>query len=83
MANVSFMAHGIKLWVEYYIDSSDIEVLTAITLDKDETDIEPLVGSDVVEWAYQAIQQDIWDTREYKKECVQEMRRYDDQQGWV
>ena len=29
------------------------------------------------------IQQDIWDTREYKKECVQEMRRYDDQQGWV
>ena len=74
MANVSFMAHGIRLWAEYYIDSSDIEVLTAITLDKDSTDIEPLVGSDVVELAYEAIQQDIWEAMEYRRECQQEMR---------
>ena len=83
MANVSFMAHGIRLWAEYNAsDYDDIELL-AITLDKDSTNIEPLLGSDVIELAYSAIDIDLVEIEAYRRECQQEMRRYDDQQGWV
>ena len=79
MANVSFMAHGIRLWVEYKAhDYDDIELLS-ITLDKSDTDIEPLIGSDVIELAYQACELDIAEIREYQKECTREMRYYDEQ----
>lgn len=77
MAFVSFMAHGIKLWAEYNTRFDDPE-LESITLDKDSTNIEPLIGSDVIELAYSAIDLDIAEIEEYKKEQQLEMRRYSD-----
>lgn len=74
MANVSFMAHGIKLWAEYTAsDYDDIELL-AITLDRDSTNIEPLIGNDVTELAYTAIDIDLAEIDAYRRECQQEMR---------
>ena len=73
MANVSFMAHGIRLWVEYKAhDYDDIELLS-ITLDKSETDIEPLLGSDVIELAYKACEIDIIELEEYRKQAAEEI----------
>ena len=75
MANVSFMAHGIKLWAEYKDHGDhDIELLSIMT-DKSTVDIEPLLGSDIIELAYSAIDIDIAEIVEYKKESVQEMRQ--------
>ena len=70
MANVSFMAHGIKLWAEYkdhgeYGDHG-IELLSIMT-DKSDVDIEPLLGVDIIDLAYTAIDHDIAEILEYKK----------------
>ncbi len=73
MAFVSFMAHGIKLWAEYNHRFDDPELI-ALTLDKDGTDIEPLVGSDIIEKAYNAIDLDISEIEAYKREQQLEMR---------
>ena len=79
MANVSFMAHGIKLWAEYnYHGGHDVELLSIMT-DKSTVDIEPLLGSDIIELAYSAIDIDIAEIDEYNKEAAAEMRYYDDQ----
>jgi hypothetical protein len=79
MAFVSFMAHGIKLWAEYSHRFDDPE-LVGLTLDKDSTNIEPLVGSDIIELAYSAIDLDIAEVEEYKRECMAEMR-YEQRMG--
>lgn len=77
MPHINFKAHGIALWVEYRTHSQydDEPELIAITLDSDPegVDIEPLVGSDIVEMAYAAINQDIIDLREYQRENAREM----------
>ena len=73
MAFVSFMAHGIKIWAEYNHRFDEPE-LEGLTLYKDDTNIEPLVGSDIIELAYSAIDLDIAEIEEYQRECMAEMR---------
>lgn len=78
MPYINFKAHGITLWAEYS-NFNDEPELVSLSLDKDSTNIEPLVGSDIIELAYTAIEQDIIDLREYKRESDREMRYYDEQ----
>ena len=78
MANVSFMAHGIKLWANYVAhDYDDIE-LRHIMVDGCNTDIEPLLGSDVIELAYKACEIDMAELEEYRKEAAEEIRYCED-----
>lgn len=78
MPYINFKAHGITLWAEYTNRYDEPELL-AITLDDSDVDIEPLVGSDIIELAYSAIEQDIRDIDEYRRQSVLEMRYYDEQ----
>ena len=79
MANVFFMAHGIKLWADY-TDHGDNDIeIKYIMIDGCNTDIEPLIGSDVIELAYQACEVDVAEITEYLRECTREMRYYDEQ----
>jgi hypothetical protein len=82
MPYVSFMAHGIKLWAEYSNRFDDPELI-AISLDKDSTNIEPLIGSDVTELAYSAIDLDLIEIEAYKRECQQEARFEQQSRHWV
>lgn len=79
MANVSFMAHGIKLWVNYVEHSYDDIEVKHIMVDGCNTDIEPLLDSTVIDLAYEACAIDIAEIDEYNKETAAEMRYYDDQ----
>lgn len=80
MPYINFKAHGITLWAEYrHISNYDEPELVALSLDKDSTNIEPLCGSDIIELAYKAIELDIADIEEYRRESIREMRYYDEQ----
>lgn len=78
MPMINFKAHGITLWADYTAYRDEPELL-AITLDDSDVDIEPLVGSDIIEMAYAAIEQAIRDIDEHRRQSVQEMRYYDEQ----
>lgn len=78
MANVSFMAHGIKLWANYVANDYDDVELRHIMVDGCNTDIEPLLGSDVIELAYKACAIDIIEVEEYRKQAAEEIRYCED-----
>lgn len=78
MPYINFKAHGIILWAEYTNRYEEPELI-ALSLDKDSTNIEPLCGSDIIELAYKAIELDIADIEEYRRESIREMRYYDEQ----
>lgn len=78
MANVSFMAHGIKLWANYVAHDYDDVELRHIMVDGCNTDIEPLLGSDVIELAYKACEIDIIELEEYRKQAAEEIRYCED-----
>ena len=78
MANVSFMAHGIKLWANYVAHDYDDVELRHIMVDGCNTDIEPLLGSDVIELAYKACEIDMAELEEYRKQEAEEIRYCED-----
>lgn len=78
MANVSFMAHGIKLWANYVAHDYDDVELRHIMVDGCNTDIEPLIGSDVIELAYKACEIDMAELEEYRKQEAEEIRYCED-----
>ena len=78
MANVSFMAHGIKLWANYVAHDYDDVELRHIMVDGCNTDIEPLLGSDVIELAYKACDIDMAELEEYRKQAAEEIRYCED-----
>lgn len=78
MANVSFMAHGIKLWANYVAHDYDDVELRHIMVDGCNTDIEPLLGSDVIELAYKACEIDMAELEEYRKQAAEEIRYCED-----
>ena len=78
MANISFMAHGIKLWANYVAHDYDDVELRHIMVDGCNTDIEPLLGSDVIELAYKACEIDMTELEEYRKQAAEEIRYCED-----
>ena len=78
MANVSYMAHGIKLWANYVAHDYDDVELRHIMVDGCNTDIEPLLGFDVIELAYKACEIDMAELEEYRKQAAEEIRYCED-----